>query len=145
MRPHAGGALLRQWLVKETAIESLREVTSETIEACRQELSGWKVSQATCDLRFAAAKTFMRVMNESGVVDADVAARVPSPVRRGCDRVDARPCSLGTARGVEPQTVPLPRAATLRGDRSHAAVCQSEVSQKEHPRSAGFQPLCTAR
>jgi hypothetical protein len=28
------------WVVKETAIESLREVTSATIEAWRQELSG---------------------------------------------------------------------------------------------------------
>ena len=86
-----GVMFFMRWLLKETAIESLREVTSETIEAWRQELAGWRISQATCDLRFAAVKTFMRMMNESGVVDADVAARVPFPVRRGCDRVDTRP------------------------------------------------------
>jgi site-specific recombinase XerD len=86
-----GVMFFTRWLIKETSIESLREITSETIEAWRQELCGWRISQATCDLRFAAVKTFIRMMNETGAIDADVAARVALPRRRGCDRVDTRP------------------------------------------------------
>jgi site-specific recombinase XerD len=61
-----------RWLVKETAIESLWEVTSATIEAWRQELSGWKIS------RFAAVKTFMRSVDfEDGTLLEDSARRAP--------------------------------------------------------------------
>jgi site-specific recombinase XerD len=79
-----------RWLVSDTKIESLREITSETIEAWREELGRWSISDATRELRFAAVKTFFRLMNETGAIDLDVAARVSFPQRVN-DRVDDRP------------------------------------------------------
>jgi len=70
-----------RWLLKETSIESLRDVTSETIEAWREELCGWKIAPSTRELRFAAVKTFFRLMSEAGAIDIDVAAGVAYPQR----------------------------------------------------------------
>jgi len=79
-----------RWLVSDTKIESLAEVTSETIALWREELGRWKISEATRELRFAAVKTFFRLMSEANVIDDDVAARVAFP-QRSSERVDARP------------------------------------------------------
>lgn len=90
-----GVMFFSRWLVKSTTIESMSEITSETIEAWRVELCGWKISQATCDLRFAAVRTFVRMMKQSGVIEDDVAAYVAfpkkDPRKRGCDRPRERP------------------------------------------------------
>jgi len=85
-----GVMFFMRWLVSDTKIESLAEVTSETIIAWREELAGWKISEATRELRFAAVKTFFRLMNEAGAIDLDVAVRVAFP-RRVSERVDQRP------------------------------------------------------
>jgi len=79
-----------RWLINETAVESLNDVTSETIEAWREELGGWKIAPSTYELRFAAVKTFFRLMNEVGTIDNDVAAGVPYP-RRNDHHVDEQP------------------------------------------------------
>jgi len=85
-----GVMFFMRWLVSDTKIESMSEITSETIIAWREELGGWKISEATRELRFAAVKTFFRLMNEAGAIDLDVAARVAFP-QRVSDRVDTRP------------------------------------------------------
>jgi site-specific recombinase XerD len=85
-----GLMFFNRWLVSDTTIESLNEITSETVVAWREELSRWKISEATRELRFAAVKTFFRLMSEAGAIDNDVAARVSFP-QRSIDRVDARP------------------------------------------------------
>lgn len=85
-----GVMFFSRWLVSDTKIESLAEVTSETIEAWRDELGRWKISEATRELRFAAVKTFFRLMNEAGAIDDDVASRVAFPAR-GAQRVEQRP------------------------------------------------------
>lgn len=85
-----GLTFFMRWLVSETNVESLAGVTSATIEAWREELGGWSISDATRELRFAAVKTFFRLMNEAGVIDLDVAARVSFPQRVN-ERVDDRP------------------------------------------------------
>lgn len=79
-----------RWLVNETTLESLSEVTNETITAWREELGGWKIAPSTRELRFAAVKTFFRLMNEAGVIDIDVAAGVAFP-KRNDHHVDNRP------------------------------------------------------
>lgn len=79
-----------RWLVNETRLESLAEVTSETVAAWREELGGWKIAPATRELRFAAVKTFFRLMSEAGAIDIDVAAGVMFPRRDG-HHVDERP------------------------------------------------------
>ncbi len=76
-------------LVKETAIESLAEVTSETVAAWRNELGQWKVAGTTRELRFAAVKTFFRLMNEADAIDEDPAAGVAFPPRE--IKTDTRP------------------------------------------------------
>lgn len=79
-----------RWLVNETTLESLAEVTSETVAAWREELSGWKIAPATRELRFAAVKTFFRLMSEACAIDSDVAADVPFP-KRNDQPQDERP------------------------------------------------------
>ncbi len=79
-----------RWLVKETALRSLSEVTSETVVAWREELAGWKIAPSTRELRFAAVKTFFRLMSEAAAIDSDVAARIPFP-QRACRRLCERP------------------------------------------------------
>ena len=85
-----GVMFFMRWLVSDTRIESLAEVTRETIEAWREELGRWNISEATRELRFAAVKTFFRLMSEAGVIDSDVASRVAFP-QRANRRADARP------------------------------------------------------
>ena len=85
-----GVMFFMRWLVSDTKIDSLSEVTSETIEAWREELGRWRISESTRELRFAAVKTFFRLMSEARAIDDDVAARVAFP-RRVSDRVDERP------------------------------------------------------
>jgi site-specific recombinase XerD len=85
-----GVMFFNRWLVSGTTIESMSDITSETIEAWREELAGWKIADATRELRFAAVKTFFRLMSEAGTIDNDVAARVAFP-QRSIDRVDVRP------------------------------------------------------
>lgn len=72
----------------EMNVESIEEVTSEIIEAWREELGRWSVSPATRELRFAAVKSFFRVTKSAGAIDVDPAASVPFPQRR--PRVDPR-------------------------------------------------------
>jgi integrase/recombinase XerD len=79
-----------RWLVNETAIESISAVTSETIAAWREELGRWKIAESTRNLRFAAVKTFFRLMNQAGAIDSDVAAAVAFP-KRDEQRIDERP------------------------------------------------------
>jgi integrase/recombinase XerD len=91
MRAYERGVMFfMRWLVSETTIESMSEITSETIIAWREELGRWKISEATRELRFAAVKTFFRLMSEANMIEVDVAARVPLP-QRARDHVDARP------------------------------------------------------
>jgi len=85
-----GVMFFMRWLVKETSIESLREVTSETITAWHEELGRWTIAASTRDLRFAAVKTFFRLMSEAGVIEIDAAAGVTIP-KRNDHPVDARP------------------------------------------------------
>lgn len=85
-----GVMFFMRWLVSDTKIESLAEVSSEMVEAWRQELGRWSISEATRELRFAAVKTFFRIMSEAGAIDLDVAAHVAFP-QRANDRVDERP------------------------------------------------------
>lgn len=53
-------------------------------------LGSWKISTATRELRFAAVKSFFRLMSEEGLVDRDVAAEVVFPERTS-GRVEERP------------------------------------------------------
>jgi integrase len=53
-------------------------------------LGSWKISTATRELRFAAVKSFFRLMSEEGLVDRDVAAEVAFPERTS-GRVEERP------------------------------------------------------
>ena len=85
-----GVMFFMRWLVSDTKIESMSEITSETVEAWREELGRWSISDATRELRFAAVKTFFRLMNKARAIDLDVAARVSFPQRVN-DRVDDRP------------------------------------------------------
>jgi site-specific recombinase XerD len=97
-----GVMFFMRWLISDTTIEALRDVTSETIEAWREELAGWSIAPSTRELRFAAVKTFFRLMNEAGVIDIDVAAVVAYPQRAG-HPVDERPVldEEQTAQAVE--------------------------------------------
>lgn len=85
-----GVMFFMRWFVSDTKIESMSEITSETIVAWREELARWKIADATRELRFAAVKTFFRLMSEANVIDDDVAARVAFPERSN-PRVDVRP------------------------------------------------------
>ena len=71
-----GVMFFMRWIVSDTNIDLVSEITSETIVAWREELTRWKISESTRDLRFAAVKTFFRLMSEAGEIDDDVAARV---------------------------------------------------------------------
>lgn len=78
-----------RWLHETMNMHSIDDVTSDVIAAWRDELERWKVSPATRELRFAAIKSFFRVMRDVHAIDMDPAASVPFPVRR--PRVDERP------------------------------------------------------
>lgn len=81
---------------------SIDEATAETIVAWRDELSGWNVARSTRELRFAAVKTFFRLMREAGVIEKNVAAGVELPERND-DHVDERPVldQTETAKAIE--------------------------------------------
>lgn len=78
-----------RWLYETMTIHAIDEVTSDVIAAWRDELERWKVSPATRELRFAAVKSFFRVLRDVRAIDVDPAASVPFPQRRS--RVDDRP------------------------------------------------------
>lgn len=59
----------------------LDDVTPATIVAWREELAGWNVASSTRVLRFAAVKTFFRLMHDAGVIDVDPAIDVELPKR----------------------------------------------------------------
>jgi len=84
-----GMMFFMRWLVSDTTTDSLNEITSNTVEAWREELGRWKISDATRELRFASVKTFFRLMSEAGAIDDDVAAHVAFPQRQ--PHVDQRP------------------------------------------------------
>jgi site-specific recombinase XerD len=78
-----------RWLHETMDIHSTDDVTIDVIAAWRDELERWNVSPATRELRFAAVKSFFRVMRGLHVIDVDPARPVPFPQRR--PHVDDRP------------------------------------------------------
>ena len=78
-----------RWLASEMQIDSADEVTSDVVAAWREELGRWNISPATRELRFAAVKSFFRLLASIRVLDADPAAAVAFPERT--PRVDDRP------------------------------------------------------
>jgi integrase/recombinase XerD len=69
---------------------SIRDVTIEMITAWRDELDRWNVATSTRELRFAAVKTFFRLLREIGVIENDVAAGIALP-KRTDNHADERP------------------------------------------------------
>jgi site-specific recombinase XerD len=78
-----------RWLKETMNIHSIEDVTSDVIAAWREELERWNVSPATRELRFAAVKSFFRVMHRVHAIAEDPACSVPFPQRQ--PRVDERP------------------------------------------------------
>jgi site-specific recombinase XerD len=58
-----------RWLKETMNIQSIDEVTSDVVAAWGEELGRWSVSPATRELRFAAVKSFFRVMRKVRAID----------------------------------------------------------------------------
>jgi integrase/recombinase XerD len=69
---------------------TIDEATAETIVGWRNEIARWNVAPSTRELRFAAVKTFFRLLNEIGVIENDVADGIDLP-KRNDDHFDERP------------------------------------------------------
>lgn len=78
---HAAKPFCR-WLVRETALATMNEITPETIRTYRLYLVRSKIAPSTQTLRLAAVKTFFRLMAKVGVVERDPASAIDLPRKR---------------------------------------------------------------